>query len=296
MKRGTIEHPKTLMLADALKIRHLEAVGVLESLWHWAAKYAPRGDIGRYSNAMIASGIHWHGNADRLVECLLSSQGDSKYGWVEQHPVCRIIIHDWSDHADESVHKALAKKGVTFADGRKPFSRNSRPDRDDIATEEGTGRDLGETQSRPPSLAKPSLAKASLSGGGDEAHRILISAVNLRGVTWEQDLTARKERSDVKDWIPVCKAAAEQSVLATVLNHPGFWVRKFYIGWGREQGSFKHGVPDGGDFAKKNKFRGYSDEPEVKPKGWVSAAGKLNAAGRGPAKPDPGMDGSEVNS
>ena len=48
MKRGTIDHPKTLQLASVLKIRLLEAVGLLESLWHWTAKYSPRGNIGQY--------------------------------------------------------------------------------------------------------------------------------------------------------------------------------------------------------------------------------------------------------
>ena len=32
MKRGTIEHPKMAMLAEALGIPHLHAVGVMEAL------------------------------------------------------------------------------------------------------------------------------------------------------------------------------------------------------------------------------------------------------------------------
>ena len=61
MKRGTINHPKTLMLAETLGVHHLTAVGILEALWHWTATYAPKGDIGRYPDAIIASGAGFAG-------------------------------------------------------------------------------------------------------------------------------------------------------------------------------------------------------------------------------------------
>ena len=35
MKRGTIEHPKTVMLQMLLGCSRLEAVGILEALFHW---------------------------------------------------------------------------------------------------------------------------------------------------------------------------------------------------------------------------------------------------------------------
>jgi hypothetical protein len=47
MKRGTPEHPKTAHLMAALSIPRPYAVGILELLWHFTARYAPRGDVGR---------------------------------------------------------------------------------------------------------------------------------------------------------------------------------------------------------------------------------------------------------
>ena len=54
MKRGTPDHPKTLELADRLGLERWGAVGLLECLWHFAAHYAKRGDVGRFSDEAIA--------------------------------------------------------------------------------------------------------------------------------------------------------------------------------------------------------------------------------------------------
>ena len=45
-KRGTLRrHPKTMNLARRLGIMPPYALGVLEALWAWVAKYAPTGDV-----------------------------------------------------------------------------------------------------------------------------------------------------------------------------------------------------------------------------------------------------------
>ena len=59
VKRGTLEHPKLRALAKALEIPRPYAVGILESLWHLTARYAPQGDIGRFSDEEIARWVGW---------------------------------------------------------------------------------------------------------------------------------------------------------------------------------------------------------------------------------------------
>ena len=51
MKRNTIDHPKTKALARALGLPLYSGVGVLEALWHWTARHAPAGDVGRLRRA-----------------------------------------------------------------------------------------------------------------------------------------------------------------------------------------------------------------------------------------------------
>lgn len=109
MKRGTPEHPKTVALARALGVHRVVAVGTLELLWHWTARYAARGDVGRYPDETIAEGVLWEGEPTKLVSALVSA------GWLDECPVHRLIVHDWSQHADDATKKALQRNGLDFA-------------------------------------------------------------------------------------------------------------------------------------------------------------------------------------
>ena len=140
MKRNTLEHPKVLELADALDLPRYAAVGVLESMWVWAGRYCPRGDIGRYSDRRIAFGaIGWEGDGGKLIEALIAT------GWLDRDDEHRLLIHDWADHADDATRKALEKEGTTFATGEPPRKYRTRGSG---TPEERTNRDLGAIHSR----------------------------------------------------------------------------------------------------------------------------------------------------
>lgn len=114
MKPGAWNSPKHRRLARELKIEPWGAAGILEGLWLFTAAHAPRGDIGRWSDADIAEAIGWSGAAGKLVAALVTS------GWLDQSPQYRLIVHDWSDHAEDRVHTALARQRLHFADGKVP--------------------------------------------------------------------------------------------------------------------------------------------------------------------------------
>jgi len=109
MKRGTPEHPKTRALVAILHIPIYSAVGILELLWHFTADYAPRGDVGRFSDEAIARAVGWHGSASRLVDALHHA------GYLDPDPEYRWVIHDWHMHADRAVLQKLERKRLTFA-------------------------------------------------------------------------------------------------------------------------------------------------------------------------------------
>jgi len=116
MKRGTHDHPKLKALARTLGVPRPHAIGVLELLWYFTATYAPRGDVGRYSDADIAEACEWPPDRDpsELVRALVSCR------WLDEHPTYRLVVHDWPEHADPYVHATLAKRGETFYDGTIP--------------------------------------------------------------------------------------------------------------------------------------------------------------------------------
>jgi len=110
MKRGTPDHPKTHRLARALGVPRAQAAGHLEFLWHWTAKFAPRGDVGRFQDQDIEQGAGWEGPPGALVRAFEAE------GWLCPHPEpeVRLVVHDWHEHAEDAVKKALQRRGETF--------------------------------------------------------------------------------------------------------------------------------------------------------------------------------------
>ena len=103
MKRGTPEHPKMLALMRALKVPKYAAVGILECVWHFAARYAPQGNIGKYSDQEIADAAGWTGDAGKLVEALFVCR------WLDKSGQWRICVHDWGDHLEDATAKYLKR-------------------------------------------------------------------------------------------------------------------------------------------------------------------------------------------
>lgn len=108
MKRGTPEHPKTIDLANRLGVPRYVAVGILESLWHFTSEFAPQGNIGKFTDAAIAGHIHWEKECKDLVTFLIEAK------WVDKCAKHRLIVHDWHEHADQTVKRWLEKRGLQF--------------------------------------------------------------------------------------------------------------------------------------------------------------------------------------
>lgn len=125
MKRGTPRHPKVDDLAQRLGIPKYSAVGILELLWHFTAEFALAGDVGRFSDEVIARAVCWDdasmmlgSSQDRtikkndaaswLISCLVEA------GWIDKCDCHRLRVHDWNEHADQTVERVLAKRGQRF--------------------------------------------------------------------------------------------------------------------------------------------------------------------------------------
>jgi hypothetical protein len=128
VKRTAFNHTKTKRLMRILGVRHYTAVGVLELLWKLAADETPTGNIGKLSDDDIAAFIDWDGDPSALIHALVECR------WIDEHPLHRLIIHDWADHCEDSVDMWVARHGLLYADG-KPARGNrlSREERDKYA-------------------------------------------------------------------------------------------------------------------------------------------------------------------
>lgn len=61
------EHPKIYQLADTLETGNCEAVGVVVSLWLWAAKNAPDGDLSRFPVRALGDAVGWRGTQSGCI-------------------------------------------------------------------------------------------------------------------------------------------------------------------------------------------------------------------------------------
>ncbi len=108
MKRGTPRHPKVDDLAARLALPRYAAAGLLELLWHFAAEFAVAGDVGRFSDDAIARALSWEGDAAKLIDALVAAR------WLDRCECHRFRVHDWPDHADQTVERVLAKRRQQF--------------------------------------------------------------------------------------------------------------------------------------------------------------------------------------
>lgn len=80
--------PKTLDLAEAMGWQPYSTVGRLLKFWGWCLRFAPDGDLSRFTHGRIAQAMDLPTvDGRRLVEALVKS------GWLDDKPYLR--LHDW---------------------------------------------------------------------------------------------------------------------------------------------------------------------------------------------------------
>jgi hypothetical protein len=115
MKINTIEHPKMMHLMALLDVKRYEAVGIMETLWHFTARYARDGNLAKFGPKMIAAAIGWTEDADVLLAKIAEA------GWLDKSQDGKVLyVHDWHEHCDRFVDRALADSGQIYANGETP--------------------------------------------------------------------------------------------------------------------------------------------------------------------------------
>jgi len=106
--RAVPEHPKFARLKKELGLPKCHALGLLEALWHFTGKFAPRGNVGRFTDAEIEAWVEWEGKPGAAVAGLIAA------GWLDMSTEHRLVVHDWHDHADSTTKKQVGRLGVGF--------------------------------------------------------------------------------------------------------------------------------------------------------------------------------------
>ena len=116
-------HPKTKKLARLLGVSLPAAVGHLHYLWWWALDFAQDGVLDKYDAEDIADAMQWEGDADQLVEALLSS------GYIDDTDD-GLVVHDWAEYAGKLLERrakdrARKRAATEASDSPQDFRRNS---------------------------------------------------------------------------------------------------------------------------------------------------------------------------
>lgn len=143
MKRQAHSSPKLAALTARLGLRKYQAVGLLEALWHFTATQAQRGDIGKWTDAQIAAAVDWEREPSELIQSLVDA------GWIDRCLKHRLLIHDWADHADQTVQRSPIVREHGFAvrsvsGGRNPsdsLASDASATSDDLAPDASTTSD-----------------------------------------------------------------------------------------------------------------------------------------------------------
>jgi len=204
MKRSGFDHPKLGRLCKLLGVPRYAAVGIVESLWHFTAKHAPAGDVGKWSDDEIAEALCWDGDSVALVNALVESR------LLDRSESHRLAVHDWDQHCDDSVHNCLARRVELFANGQQPkLSRIGDKERAKLLAayelektnaEKRAASDLKRTANAQPSPALPSLAMPCPLEGAAEAAPVQAKAKPIMAADVEfpkaMDSPANREALD----------------------------------------------------------------------------------------------------
>jgi hypothetical protein len=135
-----INHPKTLLLAQAMGWNKYEAVGRLHAFWFFVMDYAPTGDLRKFNAKVLAEGVGLdHENADAFVEAMVGN------GWIDRSDgVFR--VHDWPEYAGRYLKNyKFKRRPELYLEMLRLYGLDGQTVRDKSETNDGHVRDLSAT-------------------------------------------------------------------------------------------------------------------------------------------------------
>lgn len=128
-------HPKTLALAQALKVSRHEAVGILADLWTWGLSCAgDDGSLKAVTDMGIAMAVDWPTRkAKALADSLVS------VGWLDRDEEGGYFLHDWDDYTGRLNDLRQIKRQQSRERQkryREKLSQNKKCDNDEKETDD----------------------------------------------------------------------------------------------------------------------------------------------------------------
>ena len=106
--RAVPDHPKFANLKATIRQPKGATLGWLEAIWHFAGRFTPQGNIGKYPDQAIETWVEWDGKPGALIAALIQT------GWIDVDSTHRLLVHDWNQHADKATKNALQRANLTL--------------------------------------------------------------------------------------------------------------------------------------------------------------------------------------
>ena len=117
-------HPKLILLARALGISKVEALGHLHLLWYWVLEYADDGEL-KYLD-LIPDACEWSGDQQVFLDALI------KYGFIDttydpEDNFTEYHVHDWLDYSGALYEKRLYNR-LKKQESREKMAKKTKID------------------------------------------------------------------------------------------------------------------------------------------------------------------------
>jgi hypothetical protein len=132
-KRGVIDHPKNKRLARLLGTIPGVSLGLLETIWHWVGEFRKDGalTLNDLEDALDSGGWLAMFNIEQVRDAMTNVERECI--WLDVLADGRFYIHDWHEHAEDSIHNWLGRAKKLFANGARPsLKRLSQSERESI--------------------------------------------------------------------------------------------------------------------------------------------------------------------
>lgn len=131
------DHPKIYALVDRMKLRrNSEAVGIVVSLWLWAAKNAPDGDLSGFPERAIADAVGYSASyAGKLCKGLVETR------WLDEKEGGGYQIHDWEAYAG-MLMDALERQMEKSRERQKRYRMRKKQISVDVDADENVTRNV----------------------------------------------------------------------------------------------------------------------------------------------------------
>ena len=96
IRTEALRHPKMVGMADMLEVPLAHAVGLMLTLWAYAAENMPDGDISSLTDREIARAAGWKGDVELFVHALVYCNGTG-VGFVDGADDGRLMLAGWGE-------------------------------------------------------------------------------------------------------------------------------------------------------------------------------------------------------